>query len=410
MSTIIDLRNKRANLWEQTKSFLEEHRGADGLVTADAVETYEKMVADVQALGTEIERMEQQMAMDAALSKPTSEPVRAEFKPAGNVKPTATEAYNKAFWSMMRGDTSMAVRDTLSVAGGTPEGSAGGFTVPDEFERQLVQALDENNVFRSIARVISTNSGNRMIPVATDTGTATWVDEGGTITDSDPTFSQKSLGAFKLATMVKVTNELLNDSAFDIASYIAERFGIRFGNAEENAFLNGTGVSSTPGTPSQPTGLLSSVTAGTDTTTANRSTLTFDDVYKLYYALKSPYRAKASFMCHETVMLNLMMLKDANGYIWKPGLEIGKPDTLLNHPIYTSAYMPAIAGTAADAGKKVILFGDFSYYWIADRQGRTVQRLNELYAVNGQVGFIGTQRVDGKLILDEAMKVTALGA
>jgi HK97 family phage major capsid protein len=115
-------------------------------------------------------------------------------------------------------------------------------------------------------------------------------------------------------------------------------------------------------------------------------------------------------MCHETVMLNLMMLKDANGYIWKPGLEIGKPDTLLNHPIYTSAYMPAIAGTSADAGKKVILFGDFSYYWIADRQGRTVQRLNELYAVNGQVGFIGTQRVDGKLILDEAMKVTALGA
>lgn len=410
MSTILELRAKRANLWEQTKSFLEDHRGENGLVAADAVETYDKMVADVQAMGVEIERMENQMQLDAQLSQPTSAPVRQEFKPAGNVKPTATDAYNKAFWSMMRGDNSMEVRDVLSVGGGTPEGSAGGFTVPDEFERQLVQALDENNVFRSIARVIQTNSGTRAIPVATDTGTATWVDEGGTITESDPTFSQKTLSAFKLATMVKVTNELLNDSAFDIAAYIAERFGIRFGNAEENAFLNGTGVSTTQGTPSQPTGLLSSVTAGTDTTTADHSTLTFDDIYKLYYALKSPYRAKASFMCHETVMLNLMMLKDTNGYIWKPGLEIGKPDTLLNHPIYTSAYMPAIAGTSADAGKKVILFGDFSYYWIADRQGRTVQRLNELYAVNGQVGFIGTQRVDGKLILDEAMKVTALGA
>jgi len=411
MSTILELRAKRANLWEQTKSYLEDHRGENGLVAADAVETYDKMVAEVQSMGVEIERMENQMAMEAKLSQPTSEPIRDELKPvAGKVRPTATEAYNKAFWEMMRGNNSMEVRNALSVGGGTPEGSAGGFTVPDEFERQLVQALDENNVFRSIARVIQTNSGTRAIPVATDSGTATWVDEGGTITESDPTFSQKTLSAFKLATMVKVTNELLNDSAFDIAGYIAERFGIRFGNAEENAFLNGTGVSTTPGTPSQPTGLLSSVTAGTETTTANRSTLTFDDVYKLYYALKSPYRAKASFMCHETVMLNLMMLKDTNGYIWKPGLEVGKPDTLLNHPIYTSAYMPAIAGTSADAGKKVILFGDFSYYWVADRQGRTVQRLNELYAVNGQVGFIGTQRVDGKLILDEAMKVTALGA
>ena len=408
MSTILDLRNKRANLWEQTKAFLEEHRDANGLVAADAVETYNQMVADVQALGSEIERMENQMQLDAQLSQPTSNPVRTEFKPAGNVKPTATDAYNKAFWAMMRGDNSMDVRNALSV--GT--GSAGGYTVPDEFDKELVKALEENNIFRQIAKVIKTNSGTHKIAIATDSGSASWIDEAGTITDSDPTFAQASLDAYKMGTLVKVSSELLNDSAFDIAGYIAERIGARFGNKEEEGFVKGAGPSSTPGTPSEPTGILSSVTPGAGNTTADAETLTFDDVYALYYALTSPYRKNAAFLCHETVMLHLMKLKDGNSqYIWKPGMEIGKPDTILNHPIYTSQYMPAITGTAAtDAGKKIMLFGDFSYYWIADRGGRQLKRLNELYAVTDQVGFIGTQRVDGKLILSDAFKGMKLGS
>ena len=119
----------------------------------------------------------------------------------------------------------------------------------------------------------------------------------------------------------------------------------------------------------------------------------FGNIYKLYYSLKSPYRRNASFLCNETLLLQLMLIKDKNdNYIWKPGLEIGKPDTILGRPIYTSGYMPAITGTATqDKGKKVLLFGDFSYYWIADRQNRTLKRLNELYAVTDQVGFIGTR-------------------
>ena len=128
--------------------------------------------------------------------------------------------------------------------------------------------------------------------------------------------------------------------------------------------------------------------------------------------LKAPYRRKASFLCNETLLLQLMLLKDLNGnYIWKPGLDVAKPDTILGRPIYTSSYMPAITGNATqDKNKKVLLFGDFNYYWIADRKARTLKRLNELYAVTDQVGFIGTQRVDGKLILPEAMQVMALGS
>ena len=411
MSKIIELRNKRNTLWEQTKAYLEEHRGENGLVEASAVEQYNKMAADVQALGDEIKRLEDQMAMDARLSAATSAPVHTDVKDGrrdANVRPTATAKYNEAFWNMMRGVNTMEVRDSLSV--GVDQN--GGFTVPDEFERQLIEALEENNIFRSLAKTIHTNSGTRTIPIATDAGSASWIEEGAAIQESDMSFAQETLSAYKLGCMIKVSNELLNDSAFDIAAHIAHRFGVRFGNAEEDAFINGTGPSANPQTtPSMPTGILTSLTPTAGNTTANAQTVHFDNIYKLYYSLKSPYRRKASFLCNETLLLQLMLIKDKNdNYIWKPGLEVGKPDTILGRPIHTSGYMPAITGTATqDKGKKVLLFGDFSYYWIADRQNRTLKRLNELYAVTDQVGFIGTQRVDGKLILPEAMQVMALG-
>ena len=412
MSKIIELRNKRNTLWEQTKAFLEDHRDSNGLVEASAVEQYNKMAADVKALGDEIKRLEDQMEMDAKLAAPTSAPVLADVKDGkreGAQRPTASAKYNDAFWNMMRGNNSFEVRDALSV--GVDQN--GGFTVPDEFERQLIQALEENNIFRTLAKTIHTNSGTRTIPIATDSGSASWIEEGAAIQESDMSFAQETLSAYKLGCMIKVSNELLNDSAFNIAAHIAQRFGVRFGNAEEDAFNNGTGPSANPQTtPSQPTGILTSLTPSAGNTTANAQTVHFDNIYKLYYSLKSPYRRKAAFLCNETLLLQLMLIKDKNdNYIWKPGLEVGKPDTILGRPIYTSGYMPAITGNATqDKNKKVLLFGDFSYYWIADRQNRTLKRLNELYAVTDQVGFIGTQRVDGKLILPEAMQVMALGS
>ena len=410
MSKIIELRNKRNTLWEQTKAFLEQHRDENGLVAADAVEQYNKMASDVKALGDEIARLEDQMEMDAKLSAATSAPVHSDPKPnrKPNTCPTATTEYGEAFWNMMRGKSSSEIRDELSV--GVDQN--GGYTVPDEFHRQLIQGLEENNVFRKLAHVMKTNSGSRIIPIAMDSGSASWIEEGAAIQESDVSFAQETLSAYKLGCMIKVSNELLNDSAFDIASYIAQRFGVRFGNAEEDAFINGTGPSANPQTtPSQPTGILTSVTATAGNTTANAQTVHFDNIYKLYYSLKAPYRRKASFLCNETLVLQLMLLKDLNGnYIWKPGLNEADPDTILGRPIYTSGYMPAITGNATtDKNKKVLLFGDFNYYWIADRQNRTLKRLNELYAVTDQVGFIGTQRVDGKLILPEAMQVMALG-
>ena len=408
MNKVLELREKRNALWEKTKAFLEEHRSENGMVEASAVEQYDKMTADVKALGDEIKRLEDQMEMDAKLSAATSEPVQMNPAVKKPVKATATEEYSKHFWDAMRGNFTNETATGLSV--GSDE--KGGYTVPDEFERRLIEALEENNIFRTLAHTIRTNSGTRTIPIASEYGEAAWVEEGNAIPESDMTFSVQTLSAFKMGSMIRVSNELLHDSAFDIAGYIAQRLGRRFGNCEENAFINGTGVSHDPTTtPSQPTGILTSLTNAA-VTTEDANTITFDDVYKLFYGLKGPYRQKAKFLCNETVLLQLMLLKDGNGrYLWKPGLEIGKPDTILGHEIHTSTYMPAITNEATeDAGKKVLLFGDFSYYWIADRTNRSMKRLDELYAVNDQVGFLGTQRVDGKLILPEAMQVLKLGA
>ena len=129
--------------------------------------------------------------------------------------------------------------------------------------------------------------------------------------------------------------------------------------------------------------------------------LTADEIMDLFYSLNAPYRKKASWLLNDTTIKAIRKLKDGNGnYLWQPSLTAGTPDTLLGRPVNTSSFMPSIAASA-----KTIAFGDYSYYWIADRQGRSFKRLGELFAVTGQVGFLGTQRVDGRLILPEAIKV-----
>lgn len=400
MSKILELRNKRNTLWEQTKNFLEQHRGENGLVASDAVEQYNKMAQEVKDLGTEIERLEQQAQIDAQLAAPTSTPVHGNPKTGApkdkDNRPTATAEYSDAFWNMIRARGSYGeIVGALSIG----QDSEGGYTVPDEFEKKLVQALEDNNLFRGLATVIRTSSGTRKIPIAQDNGEASWIDEGEEIPESDTTFSQTMLSAYKLGTMIKISNELLNDSAFDLATYIAQRFGVRMGNAEERAFITGDGVG-------KPLGLLDDACAQMGVTAAAVDKVTFDEIFKLYYSLRAPYRKKAQFLCNESMVLQLMTLKDNNGnYIWKPGLDIGKPDTLLNRPLRTSSFMPGLA-----AGNKAMTFGDYSYYWIADRQNRTFRRLNELYARTDQVGFMTTQRVDGKLILPEAVQCLQMKA
>jgi len=397
MNKILELREKRAKAWDATKAFLDTKRGTDGLISAEDEATYNKMEADVIALGKEIDRLEKQAILDAELNAPTANPLTG--KPAtsklDNKMGRASDEYKKAFWNAMRTrpgeglDTS--VRNALQI--GTD--SEGGYLVPDGFERTLVEALKEENIFRRLANVITTASGDRKIPVVASKGTASWIDEEGAIPESDDSFGQVSIGAYKLGTMIKVSEELLNDSVFRLEPYISTEFSRRIGNKEEEAFFTGDGSG-------KPTGILAA-TGGAQlgVTTAGSTAITLDEVLDLFYSLKAPYRNKSVFIMNDSTVKVIRKLKDGQGqYLWQPSIQAGTPDTILNRPLYTSSYVPAIA-----AGAKTIAFGDFSYYWVADRQGRVFKRLNELFAVTGQVGFVATQRVDGKLILPEAIKV-----
>jgi HK97 family phage major capsid protein len=398
MSKVLELKEKRAKAWEAAKAFLDTKRTDAGFVSAEDAATYEKMETDVMNMGKEIERLERQSVIDAELSRATSTPITN--KPNGSVDGEsktgrATSTYNQAFWDSMRKKTFYDVQNVLTI--GTD--SEGGYLVPDEYEKQLIEALEEEVFFRSLATVINTSSGDRKIPIVTSKGEAAWIDEGGQFPESDDSFGQTSISAYKLATMIKVSDELLNDSVFNIEGYISKEFGRRIGSKEEEAFFIGDGTG-------KPTGLFHATNGAETGVTAATTAITFDDVMDLYYSLRAPYRNKASWLLNDSTVKAIRKLKDGNGnYIWQPSVREGEPDRILNRPYRTSIFVPEIS-----AGNRVMAFGDYSYYWIADRQGRSFKRLNELFATTGQVGFLASERVDGKLILSEAVKTLDIKA
>ena len=398
MNKILELREKRAKLWDNAKAFLDSRRSDQGVLSAEDTATYENMEADVVSLGKEIDRLERQAVLDLELAKPTATAITN--KPGQHQEPEktgrASNEYKAAFWKAMRNKPGFEVQNALQV--GTD--SEGGYLVPDEFERTLVEALQEENIFRQLAKIITTSSGDRKIPVVASKGSASWVDEEGVIPESDDAFGQVVIGAYKLATMIKISEELLNDSIFNLEQYIAREFARRIGAKEEEAFFVGNGTG-------KPTGIFNATGgAALGVTAASSTAIAMDELVDLYHSLKAPYRNNAVFVTNDATVKAIRKLKDGNGqYLWQPSVRLGEPDTLLNRPLKTSVYVPEIA-----AGAKAVAFGDFSYYWIADRQGRSFQRLNELFAATGQVGFKATQRVDGKLILAEAVKVLQMKA
>jgi HK97 family phage major capsid protein len=396
MNKILELKQKRAALVKQMRELIDlaekENRSLDE-------EQYNRIEKEVDELGKAIDREERMAKLEQELNKVEEvrtkpNPEKRDFK---NLR--ETEEYRNAFWKALkegRNALSSQEYNTLmnpevrSLAVGTD--AAGGYLVPDEFERQLIQIIESQNVMRGLATVITTSSGTREIPVESDYGTATWLGENAAYTESDAQFSQKTLSAYKLGTLIKVSEELLQDSFFDISNYIANAFARRFAKAEEAAFVNGDGTG-------KPTGVIADATEGKVGQTGQTTSVTADDLIDLYHALKRPYRMNAAFLMNDSTAKVIRKLKDQDGqYLWQPGLQLGQPDRLLGRPVYISDDVPVMAANA-----KSILFGDFSHYWIADRKGATMQRLDELYAANGQVGFRMYKRVDGKLIRNDAV-------
>jgi len=400
--TIKELFAKRANLWENAKDFLNTHQDENGLMSAEDAATYDKMEADIQDYTAQIERMERQGQIDAQMSAWNGSPLIGA-PGAGTRQPEArtgiaSDNYAEDYNCYLRGRA--LVHNVMS------EGvdANGGYLVPTEFEHQIVTALDENNVVRSVANVIKT-AAERKIPVAASHVAAQWTAENGAYTESNPTFAQKAIDAYKETALAKVSIELLQDSMFSVEAYLANEFGRAFGILEEEAFCVGTGTG-------QPTGIFNAydnnapVGGEINVITGTSGAVKGDDLISLIYALKAPYRKNAKFLMKDSSVAEIRKLKDGNGvYMWQPSLQAGQPDKLLGYDLLTSAYAPEIAANALP-----VAFGDFHSYWISDRSGITIQRLNELYSANGQVGFIATKRCDGKTILHEGIQLLKVKA
>ena len=387
--TINELREKRNEAWQGAKAFVESKRDKDGLLSAEDTAAYKEMEKKVQDYSAEIERMEQMEAMERELSKPVNTPIVTKPMSADSQKAEKTGRASDAYRAGMLTALRTNFRQISNVL---QEGvdADGGYLVPEEYDHRLIQTLEEENIMRKLGHKITT-SGDHKINIAATKPAAAWIEEGGALQFSDATFDQILLDAHKLHVAIKVTEELLYDNAFGLENYIITQFGKALANAEEDAFLNGTGVG-------QPLGLFAA-TGGGQVAETLTAALKADDLFSLIYALRRPYRKSAAFIMNDKTVAQIRKFKDNNGaYIWQPSYQADEPDRILGYRVYTSPYVPEDA----------IAFGDYSYYNIGDRGTRSFKQLNELFAGNGMIGYVAKERVDGKLILPEAVQILKL--
>lgn len=398
MNKLMELYEKRNKAVADARAFLDSKRNESDILSEEDNATYTKMENSVMALAKEIERESRLTAIDAEMSKPTSSPILSTpTKPQANEKPktgVATDEYKQSMLNALRSNF-RRINNVLQ------EGvdSDGGYLVPTEYDTRLIEGLTEENIIRKLATIIKTGA-ERKINIAASTPAAAWIDEGEALTFGDAKFDQINLDAHKLHVAVKVTEELLYDNVFNLETYILDKFARALANAEEDAFLNGDGVG-------KPLGIFAATGGGqVAITTASATTITADEVINLIYSLKRPYRKNAAFITNDQTLAILRKLKDGNGaYIWQPSYQVGEPDSLLGYPVYTSAYVPTVT-----AGNPVMAFGDYSYYNIGDRGSRSFAELKELFAGNGMIGFVAKERVDGRLVLPEAVQILKMKA
>ncbi len=379
-----ELREKRLAVWNKAKKFLDERR-KDGVLSAEDDAAYTLMEKELDDLGREIVRQEKLDAYEKEMAKNLSQPLTE--KPCGvpaEKRGRASNAYKEAMLDAMR-------CNFKRVSNVLQEGvdADGGYLVPEEYDSRIIDILNEENIMRKLGTTITT-SGQHKINIAATKPAAAWIEEGGALQFSDATFGQTLLDAHKLHVAIKITEELLYDNAFNLESYIVTEFGKAIANAEEDAFLNGDGTG-------KPLGLFAATGGGT--VAASVTTPKADDLINLVYALKRPYRKSAAFIINDKNIAILRQLKDNNGaYMWQPSVQAGEPDKFLGYSLYTSQFAPEGA----------IAFGDYSYYNIGDRGARSWQELRELFAGNGMIAYVSKERVDGKLILPEAVQILSV--
>lgn len=399
MPTIKEQKEKRAGLVIQMRALLDAAaKDTKGVLTAAQETNYVALETEVDTIGKAVDREDSLATIENTLRNRKDHNYRPvlnkDGKPVKIGRKPLPENYAEAMFNGV-GSYSRVGRNGVSpdFMNVLNEGNdtQGGYLVPEEFETKLVENLVNADPIRASATVITT-AGDRNIPIETDSGSFTYIGEGTDYPTSDPAIGKAVLSAFKAGGIVKVSEELLQDSFFDLESYLLRLASRRYNTLEQSGFANGGGVAG-------PLGIFNSVSVGGTTITGTTgavsasAAITGDNLIDTFHGLARAYRDNAAWLTSDTMVKLIRKLKDSTGqYLWQPGLQAGQPDRLLNRPVLVSDGAPAPA-----PDQRSIVFGDLSFYYIVDRLGLSMQVLRELYAAQGQVGFKFTKRNDGRL-------------
>ena len=313
--------------------------------------------------------------------------------------------YSKAFDKFLRsGDMrNLAPEEqkVLTIADTTHAG----MLAPPEYTPQILHYAYVQHPFRQVANIRQTDRERVYLNTNDAYGVATWEVESATKAETTGlTYAQTTCIPQEMKILYKATQKMLEDSMFDLSAEIAYAAGRAFGNLESTAFYSGNG------TTTGPEGISINATIVADMNPVNTdNTLSFDDFIDTQYLLEEPYIPNASWLMNRSTLGVCVSLKSAttNTYLLVPNLQAGQPSTILGSPVYTWAAMPALAAaTGISDATYIALYGDFRQgYTIVDRIGITIQRLNELYAAAGMVGFYVRMRVGGAVVIPPAVQL-----
>ena len=377
------LLEQRANTWEQAKALLDNAAAEKRELTAAEDEQYGRMTADIESLRSKADKLIEDeanaAAADASLRSLIAQPERRE------VKSDESEQLRK----FISGEVKQYELRALSKGTAT----AGGNTVPTSFRSQLWEHLVETaTLMGGGATVWTTDSGeNFEVPITLTHGAAAAVSEGIAIAGTDPTFSKRTLGAFKYGQLIKVSRELAEDTGVDLEGYLASAVGRNIGNAFGAKLITGAGTT-------EPTGITVSSTLGSTGATSVVGVPSLDNLIDLFYSVTAPYRnqASAKWLMKDSTAAVVRKFREGSGtgaYLWQPAIIAGQPDLLLSKPVLTD---PNVAATGLSA--KSVLFGDLSAYAVRVVNGIKFERSDEFAFDTDQITFRATIRGDGLLI------------
>ena len=390
-----ELREGRARIAAEMRAILDGAEAEKRAPTAEETLKHEALFDKTEEMRKLIGMEERQIELDRESAVKSDAEQRKE---AAADKPAELRMQGFRSW-LKGGNTGEGFAEFRALSVGTDV--EGGFLVtPEQFVAQLIQAVDNQVFIRRRATKIPVPSAQSLgVPTLdADPADADWTTELATGSeDSTMAFGKRVLTPHAFAKRIKVSNDLLRKSLLPAESIVMQRMAYKFGITEEKGFMTGSGSA-------QPLGVFTASADGIptsrDVSTGNStSAITFDGLINAKYSVKAQYWARANWTFHRDTVKMITKLKDGDGqYLWRPSVREGEPDTVLGHPMDISEYAPNTFTTGLYVG----LFGDMSFYWIADAMNMQMQRLNELYAETNQVGFIGRQEVDGMPVLGEA--------